>query len=79
MKRRNPELYRKAKELKERYGVTWDYAFAILRGEREPPHKQPLQAVRSGLVMLLRGLRPLRGGLVSWGSTTQTSSPTASD
>jgi hypothetical protein len=44
MKRRNPELYRKAKELKERYGVTWDYAFAILRGEREPPP----QAIATG-------------------------------
>jgi phage-related protein len=37
MKKRDPELYRKAKELKEMYGVTWDEAFAILRGEKKPP------------------------------------------
>jgi len=37
LKKRNPELYRKAKEIKERYNVTWDEAFAILRGEKKPP------------------------------------------
>jgi len=37
MKKRNPELYRKARELKERYGATWDEAFAILRGEKPLP------------------------------------------
>jgi len=37
MKKRNPGLYQKARELKERYGVTWDEAFAILRGEKPLP------------------------------------------
>jgi len=37
LKKRNPELYQKAREIKERYGVTWDEAFAILRGEKKPP------------------------------------------
>jgi hypothetical protein len=37
LKKRNPELYQKAKEIKERYNVTWDEAFAILRGEKKPP------------------------------------------
>jgi hypothetical protein len=31
LKKRNPELYRKAREIKERYNVTWDEAFAILK------------------------------------------------
>jgi hypothetical protein len=37
LKKRNPELYQKAREIKERYNVTWDEAFAILRGEKKPP------------------------------------------
>jgi hypothetical protein len=37
VKKRNPELYRKAREVKDRYNVTWDEAFAILRGEKKPP------------------------------------------
>jgi hypothetical protein len=37
LKKRNPELYQKAKEIKERYNVTWDEAFAILRGEKLLP------------------------------------------
>jgi hypothetical protein len=37
LKKRNPELYRKVKEVKDRYNVTWDEAFAILKGEKKPP------------------------------------------
>jgi len=37
LKKRNPELYQKAREVKERYNVTWDEAFAILRGEKPLP------------------------------------------
>jgi hypothetical protein len=37
LKKRNPELYQRAKEIKDRYNVTWDEAFAILRGEKKPP------------------------------------------
>jgi hypothetical protein len=44
LKKRNPELYRKAREIKERYNVTWDEAFAILRGEKKPP----TQAIATG-------------------------------
>jgi hypothetical protein len=35
LKKRGPELYQKAREVKERYNVTWDEAFAILRGEKK--------------------------------------------
>jgi Mg2+ and Co2+ transporter CorA len=37
LKKRNPELYQRAKEVKEKYNVTWNEAFAILRGEKRPP------------------------------------------
>jgi hypothetical protein len=34
LKKRNLELYQKAKEIKNRYNITCDDAFAILRGEK---------------------------------------------
>jgi chaperonin cofactor prefoldin len=37
LKKRNPELYQKAKEIKEKYSVTWDEAFAILKSEKPLP------------------------------------------
>jgi chaperonin cofactor prefoldin len=37
LKKRNPELYQKAKEIKEKYNVTWDEAFAILKSEKPLP------------------------------------------
>jgi hypothetical protein len=37
LKRRNPELYQKALEVKQRYGSRWDDAIAIAKGLKEPP------------------------------------------
>ena len=36
LKKRNPELYQRAREIKEKYGVTWNIAIAIARGETPP-------------------------------------------
>ena len=36
LKKRNPELYQKAREVKEKYGVTWNIAIAIAKGEAPP-------------------------------------------
>jgi hypothetical protein len=35
LKKRNPELYKRVREVKDRYNVTWDEALAILRGEKK--------------------------------------------
>jgi hypothetical protein len=37
LKKRNPKLYQRAKEVKKRYNITWNKAFTILRGEKKPP------------------------------------------
>jgi len=37
LKKRNPELYEKAKRIKEEYNLTWDVAIAIARGESPLP------------------------------------------
>jgi len=37
LKKRNPELYQRAREIKERYGVSWNIAIAIAKGEAPPP------------------------------------------
>jgi hypothetical protein len=36
LKKRNPDLYAKAKEIKEKYGVSWNIAIAIAKGESPP-------------------------------------------
>ena len=37
LKKRDPELYERARDVKERYNLPWDEAIAIARGERPPP------------------------------------------
>jgi hypothetical protein len=37
LKKRNPKLYRRAREIKDRCNVTWDEAFAIVKGKKKPP------------------------------------------
>jgi hypothetical protein len=39
LKKRCPELYQRAREIRERYGVTWDKAIAIARGELPEPQQ----------------------------------------
>jgi hypothetical protein len=36
LKKRNPDLYAKAREIKEKYGVSWNIAIAIAKGELPP-------------------------------------------
>jgi hypothetical protein len=42
LKKRDPELYEKAKTIKETYGLTWDTAIKIARGELPEPLKRDL-------------------------------------
>ena len=39
LKKRHPELYAKAKEIKEKYGLKWIDAIAVAKGQKEPPQR----------------------------------------
>jgi hypothetical protein len=62
IKKRDPELYKKAKEVKDRYNVTWDEAFAIVRGEEVPPTQSAAGGgVQSALDDVVRRVEALEG------------------
>lgn len=68
LKKRNPELYQRAREVKERYNVTWDEAFAILRGEKKPPTEAVItyevQSTVNGIVKRVEALEERINDLV---------------
>jgi hypothetical protein len=43
LKRRDFKLYSRAREVKDRYGLTWDAAIAVARGEIPPPPPSRLE------------------------------------
>jgi len=49
LKKRNPELYEKAKKIKEDYNLTWDAAIAIAKGEAPPPAPSKVEEIVKAL------------------------------
>jgi len=58
LKRTNPELYEKARRIKEHYNLTWDTAIAIARGEAPLPAPSKLEDI-------VRALEELRARIES--------------
>jgi hypothetical protein len=70
LKKHNPELYQRVREVKERYDVTWDEAFAILRGEKNPPTQaaatgSEVQSTPDEVVRRVKALENVVSGLRS--------------
>jgi len=53
LKKRDPELYEKARRVKELYNLTWDAAIAIARGKQPPPPPSKLEE----LINSIEGIR----------------------
>jgi len=49
LKKRDPELYEKARKVKELYNLTWDAAIAIARGEAPPPAPSKVEELARAL------------------------------
>jgi hypothetical protein len=61
LKRRDPELYSRAREVKERYGLTWDAAIAIAKGEAPPPPPSKVEELLEELGEVKARLEELEG------------------
>ena len=60
--------------MKERYGVTWDYAFAILRVEREPPPQATAAGGETQVSDVVKRVEALEKRVGELGKHSQTSS-----
>jgi len=61
LKKRNPELYEKARRIKELYNLTWDAAIAIAKGEAPPPPPSKLEEIAKSLEELRARVDSIEG------------------